>query len=99
MKYRQGFVTNSSSSSFLITNKTNETLTMKDIIMSYFEDILKDCDENFEYWSLEPGEQISMECTDHRDESEVEAFIHRVGSFYSSLYSNKVSISELENHH
>lgn len=97
MKYRKDFVTNSSSSSFLIVNETDETLTMKDIIMSFVENAIKDAEKNFEYWTLEPGESATLECTDHSDESECEAFIHNL--YWSGLYSNKVTVSLEESHH
>lgn len=97
MKYRQGFVTNSSSSSFLIVNHTDEIMTMKDVVMSFVENAIKDAEENFEWYELGPGESITLECTDHRDESEFEAFIH--GLHWNNLYSDKVTVSLKESHH
>ena len=97
MKIRNGFVTNSSSSSFLITNVSDKPLTMEELVKSYFEKVIEDAKENFEHLILEPGESTILECTDHRDKSEFEAFIH--SSNWNSLYSDKAIVSLVESHH
>jgi len=74
MKVRYSYVTNSSSSSFIIANNTNEHLTSKEIIMKLFEKILKDAEGRFE---LAPGEHIEYICGDHAEDGAFENFIHQ----------------------
>lgn len=98
-KCRQDFVTNSSSSSFIITNNSNEHLTSREVIMKLFEKILEDAEGRFE---LAPGESISYECGDHDDDGAFENFIHNEfgGWFPSSLYEScDVNIEFKESHH
>lgn len=94
MKIRNSFVTNSSSSSFLITNHTDETLAMKDVVISFVERAIKDAEENFDWCELGPGESITLECSDDSTDSEFEAFVNRV--YWDS---DKVTIKEIESHH
>ena len=72
MKARRDFVTNSSSSSFVICNNTNETLTSEDIVRKLFERILEDAKDRF---ILEPGESLVYECSDDLSDGEFEVFI------------------------
>lgn len=52
MKIRRGFVSNSSSSSFAITNKTGQEMTLKDFFLQYKEQITKLLTEH-SYWKWE----------------------------------------------
>lgn len=99
MKKRYGFVTNSSSSSFIIKNNSNETMTSEDIARKFFEKIIEDAIGRFE---LEPGESIEYECGDHSYDGAFENFIHNEFGYYGSswLYENDdVSINFGESHH
>lgn len=57
MKYRQGFVSNSSSASFIVTIKENEDVVLDDFLSGYFESIfgpnvvLKKFVESYDFWS------------------------------------------------
>ena len=57
MKNRNGHVTNSSSSSFIIKNKTDKSLTTKEVVMALMEKILADCKNQCD---LEPGEEKTI---------------------------------------
>lgn len=52
MKIRRGFVSNSSSSSFAITNKTGQEMTLKDFFIKYKEEIIRLLSEH-SYWKWE----------------------------------------------
>lgn len=93
------FVTNSSSSSFLITNNSDETMTSKDIAMALLSKIIEDADGRF---ILAPGESIRYECGDHEDDGAFENFIHSGFSGWgcSERYGNgDVSVDFLESNH
>jgi hypothetical protein len=99
MKIRTDYVTNSSSSSFVICNNTNETLTSEDVVRKLFERIIEDAKDRF---IIEPGESIVYECSDNISDGEFEVFIHNTfdGWGCSSAYNtDDVSIKFNESHH
>jgi hypothetical protein len=95
MKNRLDFVTNSSSSSFIISNNTDELMTSEDVARKIFEKIIEDAKDRFE---LAPGESITYECGDHTDDGAFEMFIHNVYDEYH-FQCNDVSIEYHESHH
>lgn len=99
MKNRNGHVTNSSSSSFIIKNKTDKSLTTKEVVMALMEKILADCKNQCD---LEPGEEKTIVCGDHLSEDGAfEVFIHNhVDNSWDGLFENDlVEVKFEESYH
>lgn len=64
------------------------------LIKSLYNDVIRDSNDFFD---LESGESIEIECTDHVSENAFEAFIHSI--WYKMDDFNGVEIELLESHH
>ena len=99
MKIRTDFVTNSSSSSFIITNKTDKRLTSEEVTLKLLEKIINDSKGRF---TIEPGKSIDIVCGDNNEDGPFENFIHNeAGCLWCKDYftSDEVEVILDESYH
>lgn len=98
-KIRMDYVTNSSSSSFIISNNSDKTMTSEEVAKKFFERIIEDAKDRF---TLAPGESIEYECGDHSEDGAFENFIHCEFSWLGDVYlyrNDDVNVKFFESHH
>ena len=97
MKKRHDYVTNSSSSSFIIRNNTDEYMSSEDVAMSLLAKILEDAKDRF--CEIPPHGEITLECGDGGDDGAFENFIHNEVVSWWNYGDDKVTVKFLESHH
>lgn len=111
MKFRKGFITNSSSSSFIVTNLSNEVLTNEDMARMMEQEFNRyqqygwcSNDDTFDKFILSsnthsfllgPNESVTIECGDHPSDGLFENVIH----LNSNINHKDFSIEFNESHH
>lgn len=97
MKNRISFVTNSSSSSFIIRNNTDDYMSSEDVARSLIAKIIEDAKDKFS--DIPPHSQIIVECGDGGDDGSFENFIHNEVDKWWHHGDGKATVEFYESHH
>lgn len=93
MKIRKDFVTNSSSSSFIITNKTDEDMNGRELLLKYLEPILAAAEENLP--NIPANSSMNIICDDGGDA--FERFVHNTwGDRFGGIYGGDEDVAECQ---
>lgn len=97
MKKRFDYVTNSSSSSFIIRNNTDEYMSSEEVARSLLAKILEDAKDKFA--EIPPHSEIRLECGDGDEDGAFENFIHNEVDKWWSNGDGRATVEFEESHH